>query len=99
MKRGGYVYIMTNQRHTVFYTGVTASLYRRVQEHKEKRDPHSFTARYNCDKLIYFNGFQHIEEAITEEKRIKGLRREKKLKLIEAINPNWNDLSLADIED
>jgi putative endonuclease len=53
MKKGGYVYIMTNRWHTVLYIGVTASLSRRVLEHKEKLDPRSFTAQYNCDKLIY----------------------------------------------
>lgn len=92
MKKGGCVYIMTNKRHSVLYTGVTASLDKRVIEHKEKKDPKSFTARYNCDTLIYYESFHHIEEAIAEETRIKGLNRSKKLNLIFAMNPLWKDL-------
>ena len=92
MKRGGCVYIMTNKRHSVLYTGVTADLSRRVTEHREKKDPASFTARYNCDILIYYVSFHHIEEAIAEETRIKGLSRSKKLNLINGINPSWKDL-------
>ena len=78
MKKGGYVYILTNRWHTVFYTGVTSSLSQRISEHKEKLHPHSFTAKYNCDILVYYLGFHHIEEAIAEEKRIKGFKRSKK---------------------
>jgi len=92
MKRGGYVYILTNKWKTVLYTGVTSSLTERVLEHKEKIHPTSFTAKYQCEILIYYQGFQHIEEAIAEEKRIKGLSRNKKIEMIEKLNPEWDDL-------
>jgi putative endonuclease len=92
MKKGGFVYILTNKRRTVYYTGVTASLSKRVWEHKEKINPGCFTARYNCDILIYYCGFHHIAEAIAEETRIKGLRRSKKLELIHSMNPLKKDL-------
>ena len=92
MKHGGCVYIITNKWHTVFYTGVTSSLTRRIWEHKEKTDPKSFASQYNCHKLLYYKGFHNIEEAINEETRIKGLRRSKKFALITAMNPTWKDL-------
>ncbi|HNP19104.1 MAG TPA: GIY-YIG nuclease family protein [Fulvivirga sp.] len=92
MQKGGAVYIMTNKHHTVFYTGVTSDLYSRVIEHRTKAYPKSFTARYNIEKLIYFEPFHSIEEAIMREKQIKKYRREKKLLLVEAINPEWKDL-------
>ena len=92
MKRGGYVYILTNKWKTVLYTGVTSSLSKRILEHKEKVHPTSFTARYFCDILIYYKGFQNIEEAIAEEKRLKGLSKSKKVAIIEKLNPGWEDL-------
>lgn len=92
MERGGAVYILTNRHNKVLYTGVTSNLKNRVFEHKEKMHPKSFTSKYNVNKLVYYKGFQHIEEAIGEEKRIKGGSRKQKVSLIESINPNWNDL-------
>jgi len=92
MQRGGSVYIMTNQHHTVLYVGVTANLISRIYEHKEKIHPNSFTAKYNCYKLVYHNSFSTIEEAISEEKRIKAGSRQKKIDLINNINPEWKDL-------
>ncbi|WP_339812294.1 GIY-YIG nuclease family protein [uncultured Imperialibacter sp.] len=92
MERGGAVYIMTNQHHTVFYTGVTSDLIARVYEHKTKAHPGSFTAKYNIDKLVYFEPFHSIEEAIAREKQVKKYRREKKIALIEGLNPEWKDL-------
>lgn len=92
MKRGGTVYIMANPRRTVLYIGVTEDLARRVLEHRDKRDPKSFTARYNCTVLVYFENFHHIEEAISEEKRLKSLLRSKKEDLINSVNPLWKDL-------
>jgi putative endonuclease len=93
MQKGGYVYIMTNRHHTVLYVGVTNNLIRRVDEHKQKRNPKSFTARYNVDKLVYFEGFHEIGEAIAREKQIKAGSRQKKVDLIESINKEWNDLA------
>ncbi|WP_420579908.1 GIY-YIG nuclease family protein [Reichenbachiella sp.] len=92
MERGGAVYIVTNIHHTVFYVGVTSDLNARIYEHKTKLYPKSFTAKYNIDKLVYFEGFHSIEEAIDREKQIKKYRREKKIWLIESINSEWNDL-------
>lgn len=92
MERGGAVYIITNKHNKVLYTGVTSNLQARVFEHQEKTNPNSFSAKYNLNKLVYYKGFQHIEEAIAEEKRIKGGSRKKKINLIESINPTWGDL-------
>lgn len=72
MQRGGYVYIMTNKYNNVLYTGVTSQLRNRVYEHKTNFYSGSFTSRYNVHKLVYYEGFEHIEEAIDREKRIKG---------------------------
>ncbi|MEP5611555.1 MAG: GIY-YIG nuclease family protein [Cyclobacteriaceae bacterium] len=92
MEKGGAVYIMTNTYHTVFYTGVTSDLTSRIYQHKTKFYPKSFTAKYNIHKLVYFETFHSIEEAIAREKQVKKYRREKKLILIERLNPCWNDL-------
>ncbi len=92
MKRGGVVYIMTNQNNTVLYTGVTSNLRVRVHDHKTGKYTNSFTSKYNCTKLVYYKGFHHIEEAIAEEKRIKGGNRQKKIELIKSMNLEWNDL-------
>ena len=92
MKKGGCVYIITNQYNKVLYTGVTSDLYCRVKEHKEKTHPHSFSAKYNCDKLVWYESYPRIEEAIDVEKRIKGGSRKAKEQLINERNPEWNDL-------
>ena len=90
--RKGYVYILFNQRNGTLYTGVTSFLKRRVYEHKTKIHPESFTAKYSVDKLGYFEEFVSIKEAIAREKQIKGGSRAAKLALVEAMNPNWEDL-------
>jgi putative endonuclease len=95
MERGGCVYILTNFTHSVLYIGVTSDLYFRVMEHKEKIYPNSFTAKYNCSKLVYFEQFSTIEDAIGKEKQLKNWKREWKLNLINSINPLWNDLFLT----
>jgi putative endonuclease len=92
MQRGGYVYIMTNQHHTVLYIGVTNNLQRRIKEHKEKINPKSFTARYNIEKLVYYESFQEIGDAIFREKQLKAGSRQKKIDLIVSINKEWTDL-------
>ena len=94
MKRGGVVYIMASNNRRVLYTGVTSDLVSRMKQHKEKFFPKSFTSRYNCYVLVYYRSFRTIEEAILEEKRIKGGNRRAKEKLISATNPAWADLSL-----
>lgn len=89
---GGHVYIMCNINNTTLYTGVSSNLPARVAQHKEKEYPNSFTAKYNCTKLVYYKWFDTIIEAIAEEKRIKGGSRKKKEILINSINPEWKDL-------
>lgn len=88
-----YVYILTNKAKTVFYTGVTNNLRRRLEEHKEKRNPNSFTARYNVEFLIYYEKYGWIQQAIAREKEIKLLRRDLKLELIKEFNPNMEFLN------
>jgi len=97
MERGGCVYIMTNKNNTVLYTGVTSDLIARIEQHISKIHFSSFTSKYNIEKLVYYSFFSTIEEAITEEKRIKGGSREKKIKLAESINPLWEDLWKTEI--
>ena len=92
MERGGSVYLITNQNNTVIYTGVTSELKSRIYDHKTKKYPDSFTAKYNCNKLVYFENFSTIIEAIAREKQIKGGSRKKKLELVNKFNPEWNDL-------
>ncbi len=83
---------MTNQRHTVYYTGITNNLAYRIYQHKNKLNK-GFTARYNINKLIYYEIFYHPDEAIEREKQIKKLHRANKIKLITKNNPNFNDLT------
>jgi len=90
----GYVYILTNDNNSVLYTGVTSELSERVLQHKSKKHPDSFSARYNVHKLVYYELLDTIGEAIKREKQIKGGSRKKKVALIESVNPAWDDLSL-----
>ena len=90
--KGGWVYITTTRKNTVLYTGVTSDLRARVYDHKTKKYPGSFTARYNTDKLVWFEFHDRIESAIDREKQIKGWLRKKKVELIESLNPDWKDL-------
>jgi putative endonuclease len=89
----GVVYIMTNKNNSVLYTGVTSDLKERIEQHKLKKHPDSFTARYSLNKLVYYEWFDTIGEAIIKEKKIKGGSRKKKLDLINSMNPQWKDLS------
>ena len=86
-----YVYIMTNASKTL-YIGVTNNLMRRVQEHRDGQIP-GFTRKYNIHKLVYFEQGDDINSALFREKQVKKWRREKKIALIESINPEWRDLS------
>jgi putative endonuclease len=92
MIHGGYIYVMTNSSNHVFYTGVTADLYSRVTEHKEIIHPYSFTAKYQTFKLVYYEGYHSIEEAIAREKQFKRYAREKKISLIKRLNSEFKDL-------
>ena len=98
MEKGGYVYIITNTHHTTLYTGVTSDLRGRLWQHKTKYFPRSFSARYNLDKLIYFEAYNTMEDAIDKEKVIKGKSRAKKEKMISEQNPEWKDLGV-EVED
>ena len=89
-----FVYILTNLSNRVLYVGVTNDLRRRMYEHKNKL-VEGFTKKYNLTKLVYFESFNHINDAIAAEKRIKGWLRIKKIKLIESVNVEWRDLSLV----
>jgi len=87
-----YVYILTNKKHGVLYTGLTNELERRVLEHKNKV-VRGFTKRYNLTKLVYYEGHETYDEAFKRERRIKRWRRIWKIELIEKANPEWKDLS------
>jgi putative endonuclease len=89
-----FVYIMTNApKPAVLYAGITGNLPRRVWQHKNKLIP-GFTSRYNLTRLVYYyECFFYPDAAISREKAIKGWRRSKKIKLIESMNPRWDDLA------
>ena len=86
-----FVYILTNERHTVLYTGVTSDLKARIYQHREKLLP-GFTKRYNVWKLVYYEAGTDALGAIAREKQIKAGSRKKKLALINSFNPEWRDL-------
>ncbi|UYZ59215.1 GIY-YIG nuclease family protein [Hymenobacter latericus] len=86
-----FVYILTNQNHTVLYVGVTNDLGRRLVEHRSGAHK-GFTKRYNATKLIYFEEHTNINAAIAREKQFKGGSRQKKLDAVASLNPNWEEL-------
>ena len=92
MDRSFFVYIMTNSRKTVLYTGVTNNLPRRVHEHKEKLTP-GFASKYNVIDLVYYEMAETAEAAVAREKQLKAGSRRRKIELIKSINPAWRDLS------
>ncbi len=87
-----FVYMMTNYRQTVLYTGVSNSLERRVWQHKHGTFE-GFTKRYKCDRLVHYEEYGEIDQAIAREKQIKGWTRAKKNALVAATNPEWRDLA------
>lgn len=91
--KNSYVYIMTNKKNGTLYVGVTNNIARRVYEHKNKLVD-GFSSKYGLGRLVYLEQFLSIEDAIAAEKRIKGWVRAKKISLVEAKNPDWNDLAL-----
>ena len=94
MERGGYVYIMTNKRYGVLYTGVTADLAARVTQHRDGKGG-AFTSNYRCTRLVYAEHHPTIEGAIAREKAIKAWQRMWKIEAIERQNPSWDDLFLT----
>ncbi|MCR8561772.1 GIY-YIG nuclease family protein [Mucilaginibacter sp. BJC16-A38] len=92
-KRHEYsVYILTNKSNTTFYVGVTSELENRVWQHKNKVHD-GFTSKYAINKLVYYEEYQWIQDAIAREKQLKGGSRQKKIDLILSVNPSWVDLS------
>jgi len=92
MNKNYYVYILTNKNNTTLYIGVTNNLERRMQKHKSKIIK-GFTYKYNLNKLVYYEYYTDINEAIAREKQLKGIKRERKDELINIENQSWNDLS------
>ena len=88
----GWVYIMTNRDNRALYTGVTSELKNRIHKHKVIAYPRSYTAKYNIKKLVYFEQHDTIRGAIKREKQIKAGSRQKKIDLINSMNPEWKDL-------
>ena len=93
MSKQYYVYLMTNSRNTVIYTGVTNDLRKRIYEHKAKLVD-GFTKKYRITKLVYYEIFNDIYSALSREKQIKAGSRQKKIELINNMNPKWQDLYL-----
>jgi putative endonuclease len=92
MHEGSYCTYMMASRSQTLYIGVTGDPLKRVFQHKWKEHG-GFTARYNCDRLVWFERHQDVQAAIAREKELKGWRRSKKIALIESVNPTWDDLS------
>jgi len=86
-----YVYMMTNKKNTVLYTGVTNDLKRRVYEHKEKM-ANGFTRKYNITKLVYYEVCEEVQSAISREKQLKAGPRQRKVELVNGMNREWRDL-------
>ncbi len=93
------IYILSNATHTVLYIGVTRSLLRRVDEHRRHVYPKSFTAKYDVTKLVYFESFADIRDAIGREKQLKSWSRKRKNELVNARNPDWIDLFPAILKE
>ena len=91
MEKYYHIYILASKRNGTLYIGVTSDLVRRVYEHKNNLIA-GFTSRYKVHKLVYYEEFNDVFEAINREKRLKDWKRKWKLALIEAFNPMWTDL-------
>ncbi len=91
MANPGYVYILASRRNGTLYIGVTNDLIRRIEEHRSGT-VEGFTKRYKVHRLVYFESFDDIVEATEREKQLKAWRRQWKIKLIEEVNPWWQDL-------
>ena len=92
--RYGYVYILCSQKNGTLYIGVTSDLGARLEEHKSRHDPKSFTAKHNVTRLVWFERYDLIGDAIAREKVIKKWKRAWKIDLIEKTNPEWRELIL-----
>ena len=94
MSKHAYIYILTNSTNKVLYVGVTSDLTKRIQQHKKGLFQNSFTSRYKVKKLVYYEEFLNIEDAIAREKQLKAGNRQKKIDLVNKRNPEWQDLTL-----
>ncbi|GHB04488.1 excinuclease ABC subunit C [Algimonas arctica] len=90
----GYLYIMANHKTGTLYVGSTTDIQSRVFEHKSKANPNSFTAKYDCDRLVYLEHYDDIGEARARERAVKRYKRQWKIEMIEAKNPEWQDIPL-----
>jgi putative endonuclease len=88
------VYILANRRRGTLYTGVTSNLAERIFQHREGLTP-GFSSRYGCNRLVFYQRYERMDEAIVREKQIKGGSRARKIALIEAMNPDWRDLYMS----
>jgi putative endonuclease len=93
-----WIYIVTNKNHSVLYIGVTNSLSRRTWEHREGVTS-GFAADYQCKKLIYYEWYRDIRDAIARESQLKKWSRSKKVALISRLNPSWRDLGADVLQD
>ena len=91
MPRAPCVYILANRRQGTLYTGVTSNLAQRIFQHRDGMTP-GFATRYGCNRLVFYEAYERMDEAIAREKQIKGGSRAKKIALIETSNPEWKDL-------
>ena len=94
-----WVYMLSNKRRNVLYIGVTNNLPARLKEHQAHANPDSFTSRYNCTDLVYYEDYDNMELAIKREKQLKGWRREKKDNLIISKNPDLDTLDIPTVEE
>ena len=90
--KSGFTYIMTNKHHNVLYVGCTVDIIKRVGQHKRHFYKGSFTDRYNCEYCVYFESFPDYNSAIHRENQMKNMRRDEKIALINARNPEWKEL-------
>ncbi|UOY05406.1 GIY-YIG nuclease family protein [Muricauda sp. SCSIO 64092] len=88
-----YVYILTNKKNGTLYIGISNDLERRIWEHRNKL-VEGFTKKYSLNRLVYFEQYQYVNDAILREKRLKKWKRQWKINLIEEENPEWNDLAI-----
>ena len=91
----GYVYLLCNRKNGTIYLGVRTDLYGRLQQHKSHYNPKSFTAQYNVTRLVWFERYDLVTDAIAREKTMKGWPRQWKINTIETDNPNWDELVLS----
>ncbi|MGD9808403.1 MAG: GIY-YIG nuclease family protein [Deferribacterales bacterium] len=89
--RNGYVYIITNSNNSTLYVGVTSNIKKRIYEHKQKFID-GFSKKYNLTKLVYFECFDNITDALCREKQLKAYKRAKKQEIVNSLNPEWKDL-------